>query len=441
MLFCNETLTDGPTRLSYDSAMTDPRKPVFEFRAAPPAKQNRWGVLLRVFLVIPQLLFAGLLLYAAVALTFFAWFYAVFTGRNPYHEFNSKALRTYQRFTGYFYFLTSEYPPFSLDEDPDYAMASQLEQGELGRAKVLFRIILMIPALIVTWFLSYGLVILGFISWLILLIRGTLPRPLHNAVVAIVRFNGRVAAYILLLQDPYPRGLFGDKTATTDLDETSDLAPAPDESELPRATEFMSETSACELASTGEIATPPVQALPLSATDSDTVTENMNLNATQTWRLALTSGSKRLLVLALIFGVVAAGLYVSFVPFHWKTEQFVDGNISASSWNSQYRSDVVNLQSAVAQYQSTFDSKHPHWSALLNDCQVVQKQYKAFDTVPYYPIEGPDQSLLSGLGSIYAGFNDCTTIIAPYKVTKAMPLLEKQFNVGRADLKTFLQQT
>jgi hypothetical protein len=135
VLFCNETLTDGPTRLSYDSAMTDPRKPVFEFRAAPPAKQNRWGVLLRVFLVIPQLLFAGLLLYAAVALTFFAWFYAVFTGRNPYHEFNSKALRTYQRFTGYFYFLTSEYPPFSLDEDPDYAMASQLEQGELGRGK------------------------------------------------------------------------------------------------------------------------------------------------------------------------------------------------------------------------------------------------------------------------------------------------------------------
>jgi hypothetical protein len=420
--------------------MTDPEKPVFEFRAAPPTKQNRWGVLLRVFVALPQLLFAGTLIYAALALTFFAWFYAVFTGRNPYHGFNSKALRTYQRATGYFYFLTSEYPPFSLDEDPNYALASQLEEGNLRRAKVLFRIILMIPALIVAWLLSYGLAILGFISWVVLLIRGTLPRPLHNAIVAIVRFNGRVGAYVLLLQDPYPRGLFGDKVATTDLDTPSDVALAAGESELSPAAELTSETSASDVSSAGDTVTPLDQALSLSATDSDSVSQNVNANATQTWRLALTSGTKGLLVLALILGAVAAGLYVSFAPFHLR-EQTLNSNISASSWNSQYRSDVVNLQSALAQYQSTFDSSHPHWSKLLNGCQVVQNQYKAFDSVPYYPTQGPDQTLITGLGSIYAGFNDCVAIIAPDKVSKAMPLLKTQFQNGAADLKSFLQQT
>jgi hypothetical protein len=129
--------------------MSNPDKPVFEFHVAPPEKQNRWGVLLRIFVAIPQAVFAVALTYAAVLLTFFAWFYMIFTGRNPYHAFNSKALRAYQRYSGYICLLTSTYPPFSLEEDPDYALTSELEQGQLVRMKVLFRIILVIPVLIV----------------------------------------------------------------------------------------------------------------------------------------------------------------------------------------------------------------------------------------------------------------------------------------------------
>jgi hypothetical protein len=426
------SLTDSSTRFNYDSAMTEPHKPVFEYRAAPPERQNRWGVLLRIFLVLPQALFAITVLYAAGFLTFFAWFYILFTGRNRYHEFNSKALRTYQRFNGYAYFLTSDYPNFSLDEDSHYALTSQLEPGELGRAKVFFRLILMIPVAIVTWVLSYGLALLGFISWLILLVRGILPKPLHNAVVSIIRFNGRVAAYVLLLQDPYPRGLFGDQTSSRKSGDHDATAVLP----------LSSEAATSDGADTMESAdhTLPLGPSGIDATIDATIDEG-NVETAQSWRLALTAGSKRLLVFALIIGVVIAGLYVRFGHFHWTVEEGVESNISASSWNSQYRSDVVNLRNATIQYESTFDAQHPNWFDLLSDCQLVQRSYKAFDSVPYYPQVGPDQTLISGLQSIYAGYNDCVTIVPPYKVTKAMPLIASQFKQGRDDLKAFLQQT
>ncbi|HWD95442.1 MAG TPA: hypothetical protein VG246_03385, partial [Acidimicrobiales bacterium] len=71
--------------------MSTPAKPVFQFAAAPPERQRRWGVLLRLFVAIPQLVFAVFMIYAAFILTFFAWFYMIFTGRNPFFEFSSKA--------------------------------------------------------------------------------------------------------------------------------------------------------------------------------------------------------------------------------------------------------------------------------------------------------------------------------------------------------------
>ena len=71
---------------------------MFQFNTAPPAKQNRWGVFFRGFMALPQAVFAGGTLYVSIFLTFFAWFYMIFKGRNPYHDFNSKVVRVYVRY-------------------------------------------------------------------------------------------------------------------------------------------------------------------------------------------------------------------------------------------------------------------------------------------------------------------------------------------------------
>ncbi len=133
------------------------------------------------------------------------------------------------------------------------------------------------------------------------------------------------------------------------------------------------------------------------------------------WALTLSKGARRILVVTLVVGVVAAGLYTWFVPSR-NFGRTTSTNVSASSWLTQYRGDVVSLETAVRRYQSTFDSKHPTWSALLSDCQALQNQYKVFDAVPFYPEAGPDQYLVSGVTAIYAGITGCITIIAPYKV-------------------------
>ncbi len=94
----------------------------------------------------------------------------------------------------------------------------------------------------------------------------------------------------------------------------------------------------------------------------------------------------------------------------------------------------------MSRYHATFDSKRPNWSTLLDDCQNLQNDYKVFDTVPFYP-GSADVSLIAGLNAVYTGLNECVTVIAPFKVSKAMPLLAQQLHTGSTDLNDFLQQT
>ena len=48
------------------------------------------------------------------------------------------------------------------------------------------------------------------VTWLIVLIAGRMPRPLHEALAAAVRYEVRLSGYFLMLTAQYPGGLFGD---------------------------------------------------------------------------------------------------------------------------------------------------------------------------------------------------------------------------------------
>ena len=59
--------------------------------------------------------------------------------------------------------------------------------------------------------LGYGLSFLVmFVTWLIVLIAGRMPRSLHEALAAAVRYQVRVSGYFLMLTAQYPGGLYGD---------------------------------------------------------------------------------------------------------------------------------------------------------------------------------------------------------------------------------------
>jgi hypothetical protein len=183
---------------------------MLNYRAQGPARQRRLTVFFRALLAIPHLIVLGLLGYAIYFVTFLAWFAALFIGRNPFHNFVTGYLRWYARVTGYLYFLTDSYPPFSMELAPQYALDADIPEGSLSRLTVFFRLILAIPVLLFVSFLGFGLGLVSVVAWIVTLFRGTLPEPLHNGFHATIRFTLRTQAYLLLVQDPYPRGLFGD---------------------------------------------------------------------------------------------------------------------------------------------------------------------------------------------------------------------------------------
>jgi hypothetical protein len=179
---------------------------------AEPADQRRLTVLVRIILAIPHLIVLYVLSIASEVVALICWFAALFTGRLPggLADFQVGYLRWLTRFAAYLFLLTDVYPPFEFAE-AQYPVWLRAEPGRLNRLAVLFRIILVIPAAIVSTVLGYGLSFLVmFVTWLIVLITGRMPRSLYEALAATVRYHVRVTGYFLMLTARYPAGLFGD---------------------------------------------------------------------------------------------------------------------------------------------------------------------------------------------------------------------------------------
>ena len=180
---------------------------------AEPAGQNRLTVLVRLLLAIPHFIVLWVLGIAVEVVLVISWFAALFTGRVPagLADFMAGYLRWSTRVYAYLFLLTDAYPPFELG-DADYPVHVLVRPGRLNRLAVLFRIILAIPAWLIAVLAGYGIGSIAiFVIWLIVLITGTMPEALYEAVAAVVRYLTRFYSYWLLLTGTYPWGLFGDE--------------------------------------------------------------------------------------------------------------------------------------------------------------------------------------------------------------------------------------
>src|SRR3954452_9751558 len=126
-----------------------------DFNPAP----NRWTTFFRPILAIPWMivaLFWGLLL---VFTHFFAWISIIVLGRYPewLYEFNSGVVRFGVRFGAWLYLQTDEWPPFGLADDPSYPIRVDVapRAESQSRLKALFRLILALPMLLVSYAVNY----------------------------------------------------------------------------------------------------------------------------------------------------------------------------------------------------------------------------------------------------------------------------------------------
>lgn len=202
----------------------------------PPAPQSRLTILVRGLLALPACVLAGTLgagsglgssfsnagrsnrggdvsggVLAVVA--FLSWFSILVRGRQPegLRNLGLFSLRYSAQTYAYLLLLTPRYPDATPAERPvvcevpghPVALAAD-DDGRRSRLLVFFRLPLAIPHLI--WLVLWGIlaILASIAGWLVALVSGSLPLPLHRFLSAYLRYYTHVTAFFSVVGNPFP---------------------------------------------------------------------------------------------------------------------------------------------------------------------------------------------------------------------------------------------
>jgi hypothetical protein len=337
-------------------------EPAVQFIAAGPAKQRRLTVAFRLILAIPHLLALFFLNIGGFVVAFLGWWGALFMGRLPEFAvgYLSGLARWNARVYGYVYLLTDVYPPFTLDEDPSYPVVIAIpEPGRLNRLAVFFRFILIIWAELVITVVGGGTGIMAIVAWLITLVAGRLPAPLHQAFTAVLRYQTRYYCYLSLLTSTYPAGLFGDQPDASAPVQTAPAAPAaPAES-----TESAWGTPSGYGTPPAYDTTPANESTPGYGTPQSVYGAPGEYGGAQSvataanWRLVLTRSAKILLIVCTVLGLANVGSEIFSFSSRIQNANSVTTQADAvSAWNSA---------------NTTLNTKMTAWSTAEQGCNDI----------------------------------------------------------------------
>jgi hypothetical protein len=175
-----------------------------DFNPAP----NRWTTFFRIILAIPWLIVAYVYLIAVFFTHIFAWVSIVILGRYPQwlYSFNSGVVRYLVRFYAWAYLQTDAWPPFGIGDDPSYPIRINIAPAaeRQSRLKAFFRLILVLPMLIVSYAINYIHLGAAIVAWMAIVFRGYLPEGINGVLTFVNSFYARVFGYYALLTDDYP---------------------------------------------------------------------------------------------------------------------------------------------------------------------------------------------------------------------------------------------
>jgi hypothetical protein len=194
---------------------SDPLVP--DYGASPPEhpvriscdddlRRSRLTVFFRLLLWLPHLVW--LILWGIV--TLFAivanWFVTLFRGTpaEPLHRFISAYLRYETHNFAFINLVANPFPGFTGREGSypiDLEIAPPARQN---RWKTGFRIVLAVPALLISGAISNALFAVALFGWFTGLFLGRMPRGLRNLGVFALRYSAQLNAYLWLITDAYP---------------------------------------------------------------------------------------------------------------------------------------------------------------------------------------------------------------------------------------------
>jgi uncharacterized protein involved in cysteine biosynthesis len=169
---------------------------------------NRWTTFFRIIVAIPWIIVAYFWGILFLFTHLFAWVAVIILGRYPewLYNFNSGVIRFGVRVYAWIYLQTDAWPPFGLADDQSYPIRVNIapRAAKQSRLKAFFRIILVLPMLVVSYAVNYVHLFAAVIAWLAIVFRGYLPEGVNSMLTFCNSFYARLYGYFALLTDDYP---------------------------------------------------------------------------------------------------------------------------------------------------------------------------------------------------------------------------------------------
>jgi hypothetical protein len=175
---------------------------------------SRFMPLIKWLLLIPHYVCLAFLGIAAAVVIFISFFAVLFTRNYPrgMFDFVLGVQRWGWRVGAYMFLLTDEYPPFTLEDVPDYPARLTIDYPEQGvdRWRPLLSWLLIYPFQLVTGillFLAFFAVVAAFFT---ILFTKTFSEGMFRFVVNTLRWSARSSAYEYFMVTKYPPFEFED---------------------------------------------------------------------------------------------------------------------------------------------------------------------------------------------------------------------------------------
>jgi Domain of unknown function (DUF4389) len=142
--------------------------------------------------------------FASIFVWFANWIFTLILGRSPemLREFLGAYLRYSLHLFSYMSFMADPLPGWLAIRQ--YPVDTQVPSECQRRLITLFRPILAIPAVLLSWVFLVVVYVLAFIGWFVCLILGRIPKGMRDLGLYCLRYETQTRAYLTFLTDRYP---------------------------------------------------------------------------------------------------------------------------------------------------------------------------------------------------------------------------------------------